>query len=96
MTTGIEFKIVGMIAKTLFLPAIVYFFAPIYDWITLQVITDYSLLSPFEKALLNDFKLILGVFVTVFALIRLAMGSYKLKKEIEILKKQQPPTPKGV
>lgn len=88
MTAGIDLKIYGTLIKPLFLPVIAYFFAPIYDWIILQVVQDYSSLSPVAKAFLNDSKQILGLVVIIFTLIRLGMGSYKLKKEIEALKKQ--------
>lgn len=87
MTTGIEFKIGGMALKTLSLPAVALFFAPIYDWMLLQVVTDYSLLTEFQKALINDAKLIGGVLLVAFALLKVMMGSYKIKKEIEALKK---------
>lgn len=90
MTTGIEVKIVGMVLKTLFLPLIVLYFSPIYDWATLQIVTDYSLLSPLQKALLNDAKLIGAVLLVVLTVIKLVMGSYKIKKEIENLEEKKP------
>jgi len=87
MTTGIEVKIVGLVIKTLPIPAIALYFAPIYDWVMLQVVTDYSLLTDFQKALINDAKLIGGVLIVAFALLKLILGSYKIKKEIEVLKR---------
>lgn len=86
MTTGIEIKIIGMILKTLSLPAVALFFTPIYDWVVLQVVADYSLLTQFQQALLNDAKTIGGALIVAFALLKLIMGSYKIKKEIEVLK----------
>lgn len=88
MNIGI-FKIIGMVGKTLFLPLVAWFFVPIYDWVILQIITDYSSLSVGTKAFLNDTKLILGLMIMIFTIIRLIMGSYKIKKEIEALKNKK-------
>ena len=89
MTTGIEWKVTGMIGKTLFLPLVAWFFVPMYDAIILLVVTDYSSLSPVVKSFLNDSKLVLGLLVMIFTLVRLIMGSYKIKKEIEALKEKK-------
>lgn len=89
MNTGIEFKIVGMIGKTLFMPMVAWLYFPVYDWIILQIVNDYSALSVGTKAFLNDAKLWLGLIIMIFTILRLIMGSYKIKKEIESLKKNK-------
>ncbi len=87
MTTGAEVKFLWFSAKTLFWPMIALYFSPIYDWIILQqMVTDYSLLTNIEKAVLNDAKLIGGVLLCFFALTKLAFGTYKIRKEIKLMK----------
>lgn len=91
---SIAYKAIGMVLKTLFLPVIAFVFAPLYDLMILLAVEDYSVLSPLVKAILNDAKLILGVLVIAFTLVKLVVGSFKIKQEIEAIK-NSPPTPKS-
>lgn len=86
MVTGITLKAAGMVIKTLSLPLVALFFMPIYDWTLLQVVDDYSLLTPLEKAFFNDLKVILGPLVLVLTVIKLILGSIKIKKDITVKK----------
>lgn len=86
MTTAIGIKIGAMLLKTLPIPTLALFFRPIYDFVVLQVVPDPSLLTQFQQALLNDVKTIGGALIVAFALLKLMMGTYKIKKEIEVLK----------
>lgn len=81
--TGIEFKIATMIGKVLLLPMLVWFFYPIYDIVVLYLISDYALLSPFAKNLIEDFKLILGAIVALLVTIKLIFGIIKTRREIK-------------
>lgn len=81
--TGIEMKIAGTILKLLIYPAIVWLFYPLYDFIVPLIVYDYVLLSPYMKSLLEDIKIILGVLVALFVLVKLIYGVIKIKKEIQ-------------
>lgn len=88
MTT--EIKFIGFSIKTLFWPLIALYFYPIYDWIMLNIVVkDYSLLTPTEQAGINDFKQIGSAILILFAGIKLMYGTYKIRKEIAILKKKE-------
>lgn len=84
-----EIKFISLIIKTSIFPLIAWFFTPIYDFIVLLVVQDYSALTPNMQALLNDSKLIMGVLVIFLALIKVVLGSIKMKKELDILNKNK-------
>lgn len=88
MTTGIEVKIIAMAGKLLILPLVVWFFYPLYDVIVLFLISDYALLSPFAKNLIEDLKIILGAVVALFVAIKLILGIIKTRKEIKEINKK--------
>lgn len=89
MENNMEIKFISLIIKTSIFPLIAWFFTPIYDFIVLLVVQDYSALTPNMQALLNDSKLIMGVLVIFLALIKVVLGSIKMKKELDILNKNK-------
>lgn len=81
--TGIGVKVISLIGKILIYPLIVWAFYPTYDLLVPIVVQDYALLNPYVKELLNDIKIILGVLIAIFALVKLIYGVVKIKKEVD-------------
>lgn len=81
ITTGIEFKILLAGLKYLFIGLSVWFLEPIYDFIILQQVVDYAILSPYMKEFLNDIKILLGVLVAFLLAVRYFYVILKIKKE---------------
>lgn len=78
----IGIKIVGMAGKVLIYPLLVWMFFPLYDFILPIIISDYALLGPYARAVLEDIKIILGVLIAFSVLIKLIYGVIKIKKEV--------------
>lgn len=79
---SITLKIIGTTFKMLLYPAVVWLFYPLYDLVVPIVVSDYALLSPYTKLVLDDVKIILGTLIAIFALVKLIYGVIKIKKEV--------------
>lgn len=68
------------IGKPLMWLAIALGFYPAFDFVILQV--DHTVfLTPYWRELLDEIKVVLGVLISVFVLIKLIIGVAKLIKE---------------
>lgn len=79
--TGLEFKILLYGLKYLFIGLGVWFIEPICEFIILQQVVDYAILSPYMKEFLNDIKILLGVLVAFLLAVRYFYVILKIKKE---------------
>ena len=79
--TSIGFKMLLHGLKYLSIGLGVWFVEPIYDFIILEQVVDYAILSPYMKAFLDDIKILLGVLVAFLLAVRYFYVILKIKKE---------------